>query len=366
LFAGCGNRRANIDAPERIGIAGRKTNQFALNGMNKRVTEIIKDIQKKAVKPLYVFDGDEPFYIDVLCDAFEDHLLDEAEKDFNQTVFYGKDTDWAQVVNACRSYPSFANRRVVILKEAADLKNFNQLEAYFKQPAETTTLVVCYKHKKIDGRSSMIKTIKAHGIHESFMKLKDYELPDWILNYAQGHQMKISASNCDLLAAYLGNDLKKIVNELKKLQINIPQGAEITGELIEKYIGISKEYNVFEFPKSILSRNAEQSFRIARYFMSNPKEHPLVVITAMLYTEFNKLYRFHYTRGMSSQEAASLLKINPYFMKDYTRYAQSFNLKQTAEAIHLIAEYNQAAVGIKSSGNPNTILKELTYKLITL
>lgn len=334
--------------------------------MNKRVNELLKEIRSKQVKPLYVLDGDEPYYIDLLCDAFEQHILDSSEKDFNLNVFYGKDSDWREIINACRSYPTFAQQRLVILKEAAQLKDFPQLEAYFKNPATTTVFVVCYKYKKIDGRSTILKAVKNHGVYESFMKLRDYEIADWIRQYTTAENLKISSGNCELLAAYLGNDLQKIANELDKLRINLAPGSEIDANLIEQYIGISKEYNVFEFPKSILSRNAELSFRIANYFMGNPKDHPLVVITAMLYTELNKLYKFHFTKGMPQGEAASLLKITPYFLKDYERYARQFSLQQTIEAIHLVAEYNQKSVGIHASGSSTTLLKELTYKLLSV
>lgn len=334
--------------------------------MNKRANELLKEIRSKQVKPLYVLDGDEPYYIDLLCDAFEQHLLDPGEKDFNLNIFYGKDSDWRQIINACRSYPTFAQRRLVILKEATQLKEFQELEGYFKNPAPTTVCVVCYKYKKIDGRSSILKTIKNHGVYESFMKLRDYEVADWIRQYATAENLKISSGNCELLAAYLGTDLQKIANELEKLRINLAPGSEIDARLIEQYIGISKEYNVFEFPKSILTRNAELAFRIANFFMGNPKENPLVVITAMLYTEFNKLYKFHFTKGMSQGEAASLLKVSPYFLKDYERYARQFSLPQTIQAIHLVAEFNQKSVGINASGSSTTLLKELTYKLLSL
>jgi DNA polymerase-3 subunit delta len=332
----------------------------------KEVDEIVKELKKGVVKPLYCFDGEEPYYIDILCDYFEKEFLPAQERDFNLTIFYGKDAEWTNIVNECRSYPAFAERRVVILKEAAQLKEFNQLDAYIQQPSASTVFVIAYKYKKIDGRSGLSKAIKKNGVYVSFDKIRDYQLSDWILNYCKSKRIEISALNAELVGTYLGNDLQKIANELEKVLINVGEQKEITAALIERYIGISKEYNVFEYPSAIMERNAEKSFRIVNYFIANPKEAPLVLVTAMLYNQFSKLYHFHYVKNQAPKDIASTLKVNPYFVKDYQKAAQVYNLSQTIEAIHLIHQYNLHALGIDIAHNDITLLKELTAKLIRL
>lgn len=330
------------------------------------VTKILNDIKQGTLQPIYAFDGEEAYYIDILVDAFEQQVLQPHEKDFNLTILYGKDSTWTDVVNACRSYPAFAERRVVILKEASQLKNFTELERYTQQPSASTILVIAHKYKKIDGRLSVLRSIKKNGVYLNFEKLREDKLPNWILSYCQSHQLKINPDNAALLATYLGNDLQKIVNELGKIMINITAGQEITADLIERYIGISKEYNIFEYPKVMLQRDIEKSFRIANYYIANPKNNPLVVIASMLYREFSKLYAFHYAKNMSDKDIAAALKISPYFVKDYKQYANSFSLQQTVQAIFIIQDFNLKSIGIQSANNSHTLLKELTSKILSL
>ncbi len=332
----------------------------------KEINEIIKQIKKGELKPIYAFDGEEPYYIDMLCDIFENEVLQPAEKDFNFTTFYGKDADWSAIVNECRSYPAFAQRRLVILKEAAQLRGFTELESYIQNPLESTVFVIAHKYKKIDGRSNIVKSIKKNGVYLTFDKIKDYNLNDWILSYCTSKNIKISAANADLLGTYLGTDLQKIVNELEKVLINVGETREITAELIERYIGISKEYNVFQYPTAIMERNIEKSFRIANYFIANPKEGPMVLVTSMLYNQFSKLYQYHYAKSMPSKEISTVMKINPYFLKDYQKSSQLYNLSQTIDAIEIIHQYNLHAVGMNTSTNDLSLLKELTAKLLSL
>ncbi len=332
----------------------------------KEVTELIKQIRSGDLKPVYAFDGEEPYYIDLLCDVFENEVLQPHEKDFNFTTFYGKDADWAAVVNECRSYPAFAPRRLVILKEAAQLKGLTELENYILNPSPTTVFVIAHKYKKIDGRFGIVKAVKKKGIYLTFDKIKDYHLSDWILNYCTTKNIKITPSNAELLGTYLGTDLQKIVNELEKVLINVGERKEITAELIEKYIGISKEYNVFQYPSAILERNVEKSYRIANYFIANPKEVPMVLVTAMLYAQFSKLYQYHYAVPRPANEIASVLKIAPFVVKEYQKASALFSLPQTIEAIEIIHQYNLHAIGLNTATNNITLLKELTAKLLSI
>lgn len=337
----------------------------------KEANEILKQIKEGKTKAVYFFDGEEAYYTDLLVEAFESNILQDHEKDFNLKVFFGKDAHWNDIVNECRSFPVFAARRIVILKEAAQLKDLEMLEAYIKNPAESSLLIIAHKYKKADGRSSLVKYLKSKDAREqveyvSFDKLRDNQIADWILQYCLKHSIKINAVNADLLAAYLGTDLQKIVNELEKVSINIQPGEEITEELIEKYIGISKDYNVFQFPKAIIEKNANMAFKIVQYYMANPKEAPLVVVTAMLYNEFSKLYKYHYAKNLPQAEMAKAVGIAPFFIKDYQRASQTYNLAQTIQAIDIIHQYNLYGVGVNIAGNNMSLLKELSFKLLTL
>lgn len=337
----------------------------------KEVNELLKQIADGACKPVCFLDGEEPYYIDLLVEAFENNILQEQEKDFNFKVFFGKDAHWNDIVNECRSFPVFASRRLVIVKEASQLKDLDILEGYIKNPAETSILVIAHKYKKADGRSGLAKYMKSKEAkpkvdYLTFDKLKEHQLGEWILQYCLKHQIKINMVNADLLATYLGNDLQKIVNEISKVRINIATGDEITEELIERYIGISKDYNVFQFPKAIIERNADLVFKIVHYYIANPKEGPMVVLTAMLYNEFNKLYRYHYAKSLSPADAAKAIGIAPFFIKDYQRAAQVYTLPKTITAIDIIHRYNLHAVGINIADNNINMLKELAFKLLSL
>jgi DNA polymerase-3 subunit delta len=226
--------------------------------------------------------------------------------------------------------------------------------------------VIAHKYKKVDGRSSILKAIKKNGYYATFDKLRDYQVADWISKYCSENKFTISSLNSALLANYLGNDLQKIVNEIQKVAINLKDQEEINEDLIEKYIGISKDYNIFQFPTALLERNAEKAFKIANYFMANPKEAPLVVVTATLYGQFSKLYQYHFVKNLPDKDIAAQLKISPYFVKDFKSAAQTFNLTQTAEAIHLIHAYNLNAIGMNVSNNSISLLKELTTRILQL
>ena len=337
----------------------------------KEVNELLKQIADGNPKPICFLDGEEPYYVDLLVEAFENNILQEHEKDFNFKVFFGKDSHWNEIVNECRSFPVFASRRLVILKEAAQLKDLEMLEAYIRNPAETTLLVIAHKYKKADGRSALANYMKskeaaAKVTYLTFDKLKEHQVAEWILQYCLRNQIRINGVNADLLADYLGNDLQKIVNEISKVRINMAAGEEITEELIERHIGISKDYNVFQFPKAIIERNTDMVFRIVHYYIANPKEGPMVVLTAMLYSEFCKLYRYHYAKSLPQAEAAKAVGIAPFFLKDYQRAGQVYTLPQTISAIDIIHQYNLHAVGVNIADNNMQMLKELAFKLLSL
>ncbi|HMN32423.1 MAG TPA: DNA polymerase III subunit delta [Chitinophagaceae bacterium] len=325
----------------------------------------------EVIKPVYILDGEEPYYIDYIIDLFDKNILQDHEKDFNYKVFYGSETSSDEVINECNSFPVFSSKRLVILKEAAQLKDFDRLESYLKNVNDTTILLIAYKHKKLDGRSTLTKFIKSkEGSNKiqyaTFEKIKDYQIADWILNYVKGNNIKINVMNAELLAAQLGTNLQKIVNEIDKIKINLKEGDELSEDLIEKYIGISKDYNIFQFAKAVLERNSVMTFKIANYFIANSKDAPMVVITAMLYNEFNKLYKYHYSKNLPQAEMAKAIGVSPYFLKDYQRAGQAYDLAQTMKVIHIIYYYNLKAVGINIANNNMNMLKEFSYKILTV
>lgn len=332
----------------------------------KEWQEVEQDIKNRTLKPIYAFDGEESYYIDLLTDFFEKNLLTEQEKDFNQTLFYGKDVDLNSLVNECRSYPTFAERRLVILKEANQMKDFLKLESYLQQPSLSTILVIAYKYKKIDGRSLALKAITKNGKHFTFNKLSDHHLSNWIIQYCTDRKRKISSREAEIVAAHIGNDLQKISNEIDKTLINLKEGEEITSAIIEEYIGISKDYNIFQFPKAILEKDATRAFTIAQYFMANEKNFHLTLITATLYGEFSKLYQYHYLSHLPSAQIAGTLRISPYFIADYKAASNRYNLDKTKKAIDIIHTYNLYSVGIRMAHHSSSLLKELTAKLLAL
>lgn len=330
----------------------------------KELESIKDDIKSNKLKPFYVFDGEETYYIDMLCDYFEEHLLQPGEKDFNQTVFYGKDTEVTSILNECRSYPVFANRRLIIVKEAQALKDFVLLESYFQNPAESSVLVMAYKYKKVDGRSNASKLIKKNGTYFTFDKIRDYKLGEWIMQLCAAKNVKISVANAELIGAHLGTDLQKVANEIEKVIINISVGEEITEELIERYIGISKDYNIFQYPMALLEKDVEKAYKIIQYYMANTKEFHMVPITANVYSQFSRLYQYHYASHLSQAEIASTLKISPFFVKDYQKAARMYSLAQTQKVIQLVYEYNLNAVGMHIAKNDLSLLKEMTAKIL--
>lgn len=332
----------------------------------KELKEIEKDIQTGKLKPVYAFDGEESYYIDVLTDYFENNLLTESERDFNQTIFYGKDVEWNVLVNECRSYPAFAQRRLVILKEANQMKDFSMLDAYIQQPSDSTVLVIAYKYKKIDGRLAIVKSIAKNGKHFTFNRLKDHLLSQWIIQYCTDHHRKISPRHADIIAAHIGNDLQKISNEIDKTIINLKEGEEISEALIEEYIGISKDYNIFQFPKAILEKNTEKAFTIAKYFMANEKNFHMTLVTATLYGEFSKLYQYHYVAHLPASQISSTIKVPPFYLDEYRMASVRFDLNKTKKAIDIIHTYNLYAVGIGMAHHSASLLKELTSKLLAL
>jgi DNA polymerase-3 subunit delta len=335
--------------------------------------DIIKELKSRKFKPVYLLHGDEPYFIDQISNFVEHKFLPDAEKGFNQTVLYGKDTDVMTVLNAAKRYPMMADCQVVLIKEAQDMKwgndtddkkGINPLLAYLENPLPSTLLVFCYKYGKFDKRKKTYKAIEKSGMVFESAALYDSKIAGWIEDYLTGRKYKASQQASLMLAEYLGNDLSKIANELDKLMLNVNPGEEITLKHIQDNIGISKEYNVFELQTALAKKDALKVNRIINYFEANPKNNPLVLVLGNLNNFFSKVLVYHYTRDKSPQNMVRELGVSPYFVKDYEQAARSFNFGKTVQIIHHLREYDLKSKGVESTTDPGGLMKELMFKIL--
>jgi len=329
--------------------------------------DIIKDIKARKLKPIYLLHGEEGYYIDLISDFLEENVLSEAEKGFNQTILYGKDTEMMTVLNASKRYPMMSDYQLVMVKEAQDLKfdkAEDQFQAYCENPLRSTVLVLCHKYKKFDKRKKVYKLIENAGLIFESGTIYDNKVPAWIEDFvkAKGHHINPKASA--LLAEYLGNDLSKIANELEKLMLNVPQAQEINTKEVQDNIGISKEYNVFELQNALTRRDVYKANQIVNYFEANPKANPIVLVMGNLAGYFTKILKYHYVTDKS--QAARELGVNPYFLKDYELAARNYNLGKTFEVISLLREYDLKSKGVDATGHTEhgELMKELVFKIM--
>lgn len=330
--------------------------------------DILSDLKKRIYKPVYFLAGEEPYYIDLISDYIEENVLPATERDFNQTIVYAEDTSVPAIIDAARKFPMMASHQVIIVKEAQNLKKIDDLLLYAEKPLNSTILVLCHKYKPLDKRFKLYKVLDSGGQYFESKKLRDYEVPGWIERYLMTRGIKAEPAAGAMLTEYLGTDLHKIVNELNKLLILLPKGKPlITAELIEKNIGISKEYNNFELQKAIGDKDALKANRIIRYFADNPNENPIVVTISSLFSQFSKLLIYQSLTDKSRNNAASVLKINPYFVKDYEDWSRKYNLARSIYIISLLRTYDLRSKGFGDAGtDQGDLLKELVYKIIHL
>lgn len=331
--------------------------------MTAELKKLFTSLQNRDYKPFYLVDGEEAFYLDLITEYFEHKILNEAERDFNLMVMYGKDADWADVVNACRRFPMFAEKQVVILKDASQLKGFNELAGYLEHPAPTTIFLIEHRGKKTDGRSKIVKLAKDKGFHFTSDKLKDEQVPNWIQGYGKEINFHVGEREAQILATYLGNDLQKIVNEIEKVRINVPGEQELTSALIQKYIGISKDYNVFEFPETITNGDKDKLYRMLAYFIANPKSAPMVLIVGSCYNHFNKIYQSHFLQNKSDKDMSAALGVWPSKAKEYIGLSRRIPLQKVEYCMMLLSTYNTYSVGIGNNTGDRELLKEMIGKI---
>lgn len=340
----------------------------------RKFEDLIKDLKNKVYHPVYFLQGEEPFYIDSVSEYIEKHVLDEMEKEFNQTILYGKDVDHMTVTAASRRYPMMSNYQVVLVREAQDMKWFSQKEKddkdpllnYFQNPTPSTLLVFCFKYKSIDRRTSLSKLIEKQSQFFESKKLYDNQLPDWIEKYIHDKGYKAETRTPMMIAEYLGNDLSKISNELDKMFINIKEKTEITARHVQDFIGISKEYNVFELQAALGEKNIFKANRIINYFAANPKTNPMPLLMGNLFSYFNKVLMYQTLADKSEKNAAAALGVNPYFVKDYQHAARNFPLPKLENIVSNLREYDLKSKGVDSTDkvSDGDLMKELVFKIL--
>ena len=328
------------------------------------IDAIIKAWKKKDFRPVYWLEGEEPYYIDQLIDFAENNIIPEEEAAFNKMVFYGKDAGWSNVVNACMRYPMFGEKQLVLLKEAQQMKDIEKLENYIHKPLSSTILIVAYKEKKVDGRSKFGKYIKDHTVYYSGTKIKDYELPGWVQGYLEQKGLKPTPKAIMLLADHIGNDLSRITNEIDKLCINLESRKDLNEDDIETYVGVSKEYNVFELQNAIGKKQLDKAIRIVQYFEQNPKAAPIQQILPALYAFFSKVYML-FGINADDKTIASLTGIHFFVLKEFKYTANIYGYRGVESALLLLHQYNLKSIGINSTSTSDaSLLKEVIFKIM--
>ena len=331
---------------------------------------VLRDLKNKQYAPVYFLQGEEPYYIDQISDYIEEHVLDATQKGFNQIIMYGKDHPVNAVVTNARRFPMMSECQVVIVKEAQNIPDLNKetgqklLLNYIQNPLPSTILVICHKYKSIDKRKALGKQLDKHTVLVGTRKLYDNQISDWVNKYVQGKGFSIDPKAAQMYADHIGNDLERLSNEIDKVLINFEEKVTINPEIVQKYVGISKEYNVFELQKALQVKDVLKANRIINYFGANSKKNPIIPIIAMLYGFYSKLLLVHTAKDKSQNSLASILKVNPYFVKDYLMAIRIYNIPQTINCIHYIKEADLRSKGVRFSHSEGELLKELVFKLI--
>lgn len=331
---------------------------------------VLKEIRSKKFRPIYFLHGDEPFYIDSIAEELEKRVVAESEKGFNQFVLYGKDTDVAGVLSYARRFPFMSERQLILVKDANKLGGIDQkeqqarLEDYALNPLTSTVLVLCF-HANGDERKTFVKAINTHGVVVQSKKMYDNKLPEWVAAFCQHEGVKISPKAVQMLVDNIGNDLKRLSNEIKKIMVNLRVDEGIDAGAVERFVGISKEYNVFEFQKALMTRDVMKANQIATYFSANSKDNPLAPILIILFGFFTKVLLSHACKDKSEKGLATELGVNPYFVKDYLLAIRNYPLPKVANIIHYLRESDARMKGLDGvSIAEGELLKELVFKIV--
>lgn len=325
--------------------------------------ELVSQLKSRQFAPVYLLMGDEPFYIDHVCRFFENKVIDEENRDFNQVVVYGKDTSAAEIVANAKEFPFGSPYKLVIVKEAKDLKDIDLLKSYVENPVSTSILVICHKYGKL--KATQYKPYEKKGVVFESVGVKDWTLPEWIMKTATEFKFKLNPQTANVLAEHIGNDLSRIFNEFEKLKVILPPGSTVSADVVEKYIGISKEYNIFELQDALGSRNIPKIYKIIQNFIQHPRENPNIKTILMLYNFYHKLLMYHLSPDKSNQAMFSIFgKLPPNIMSKNVQYAQSHTIPQLCYIISVLREYDAKSKGVDSNSEDGELLKEMIFKIL--
>ena len=329
------------------------------------INQLISNIKSGNISPIYFLMGEESYYIDLISDYIESHVLQEEEKGFNQVVLYGKEVSIQDIISNAKRYPMMAERQVVIVKEAQNLiKTIEQLVDYVKNPQPSTVLVFNYKYKTLDKRKALYKSLSKSAVVFDSKKIYEDKVPSWIQNHLKSKQITITPKAALMLSEFLGNDLSKIANELNKLEIVVGADKQVTPEIIEENIGISKDFNNFELQKAIGNLNHKKAYQIVNYFAQNQKQHPFVLTISILYMYFTKLMTLHTVRDKNPASVSKALGVNPYFVNDYIAVSKNFPMKRISGVLETLRTYDAKSKGVGANLSPKDLYNELIYTIL--
>jgi DNA polymerase-3 subunit delta len=332
--------------------------------MNTTLDAILKSWKKKEYAPLYWLEGEEDYYIDQLMSYAEKQILSEAEQSFNLSIFYGRDADWTMVLNTCKRYPMFAERQVVLLKEAQMMNSLDKLESYFEDPLQSTVFVVAHKGKTLDKRFKLRKIVDKNAQLFLSAKIKDDKVFEWVKNHLQSKGYQISFKASILIQEHIGNDLSRIVNEMEKLMVNLEGKKEIDEQDIENYIGISKEYNAFELQAAIAYKKTADVLKIINYFEANPKAGQIHMLIPAVYTFFSKVYAAFSVPNPSEYSLKPHFYFNPVATSQGMAAMKNYGWSGVEKAVLLMHEYNLKSIGINSNTESASLMRELVAKIM--
>lgn len=337
---------------------------------------IYSELKKGNYSPVYFLQGEEPFFTDRIVDYIEANALEESQKGFNQIILYGKDVEMSAVINNARRFPMMSDRQVVIVKEAQEIKDFNKevgaklLENYLSNPQPSTILVFAYKYKNVDKRKAIGKLIEKQTVSITSKKLYDNQIPGFIKSYFAEKEFPVTEKAIQMLADFIGNNLSRLSNEIDKMLLNFGEKVKIEDSHVSKYVGISKEYNVFELQKSISFKQVLKANQIINYFQANPKSNPAILVIFNLFNYFNKLLLIHGARMKNTHqgknEIASLIGVSPFFVDEYMTAAKNYPVQKVMQNLAFIRQADMMTKGVGASGNVTEgyLLKELIFKLM--
>ena len=337
--------------------------------MAKELTylDILADLRNKHYKPVYYLMGEEAYFIDLIADFIEENVLTEAEKGFNQTIMYGADVDIATIINSAKRYPMMSDYQVIIVREAQAVKNMDELVYYLQKPLNSTILVLCHKHGILDRRKKLAAEIQKVGVLFESKRFRDYQLPDFISNYLRQQKVDIEAKAAEMMADFVGTDLRRMVGELEKLIITLPKGQRrITPLQIEQNIGISKDYNNFELRNAIIQKDVEKANKIVKYFAENPKTNPIQLTLVVLFNFFSNLMLAYYAPVKTEEGVAAQLGLRSSWQaKDYVAAMRMYSGIKVMQIISDIRMFDARSKGVdNSSVSDADLLKELVYRIL--